>query len=86
MLCACSGVAHNYQGLLATRFLLGFFEAAFYPGCVATLSSWYVKEELSLRTAVFYCGSMLSGAFSGLIAAGITDEMDGVLGLRAWKW
>lgn len=29
---------------------------------------------------------MLSGAFSGLIAAGITDGMDGARGLLAWRW
>lgn len=39
-----------------------------------------------MRTGLFYCGSMLSGAFSGLIAAGITGGMDGALGLRAWRW
>lgn len=39
-----------------------------------------------MRTGLFYCGSMLSGAFSGLIAAGITGGMDGARGLRAWRW
>lgn len=39
-----------------------------------------------MRTGLFYCGSMLSGAFSGLIAAGITGNMDGTKGLRAWRW
>lgn len=29
---------------------------------------------------------MLSGAFSGLIAAGITDGLDGARGLLAWRW
>lgn len=33
-----------------------------------------------------YSGSLLSGAFSGLIAAGITENMDHVKGLRAWRW
>lgn len=46
---------------------------------MATLSAWYTSKELSLRTAILYCGSLLSGAFSGLIAAGITDRMDGYL-------
>lgn len=32
ILCACSGIARSYGGLLATRFLLGIVEAAFYPG------------------------------------------------------
>lgn len=86
VLCACSGATHNFAGLLVTRFFLGFVEAAFYPGALATLSSWYVRKELGFRTGLFYSGSMLSGAFSGLISAGITDGMDGVGGLLAWRW
>jgi len=35
---------------------------------------------------MLYSGSLLSGAFSGLIAAGITNGMDGSAGLRAWRW
>ncbi|KZL78731.1 pantothenate transporter liz1 [Colletotrichum tofieldiae] len=86
ILSACSGATQSYGGLLTTRFLLGFVQAAFYPGCVATLSSWYVRKELGVRTGLFYTGSMLSGAFSGLLAAGITTGMDDVRGLLAWRW
>ncbi|KAI1373445.1 major facilitator superfamily domain-containing protein [Hypoxylon crocopeplum] len=86
VICACSGATHSFGGLLACRFFLGFVEAAYYPGVLATLSAWYVRKEMSLRTGIFYCGSMLSGAFSGLIAAGIVDGMDGSRGLRAWRW
>jgi hypothetical protein len=35
---------------------------------------------------MLYSGSLISGAFSGLIAAGITGNMDGTHGLRAWRW
>ncbi|KAI0159938.1 major facilitator superfamily domain-containing protein [Hypoxylon sp. FL1284] len=86
VICACCGATSNFGGLLACRFFLGFVEAAYYPGVLATLSAWYVRKEMSLRTGIFYCGSMLSGAFSGLIAAGIVDGMDGTRGLRAWRW
>lgn len=39
-----------------------------------------------LRTAILYSGSLISGAFSGLIAAAITKNMAGVRGLGAWRW
>jgi len=39
-----------------------------------------------LRTALLYSGSLISGAFSGLIAAGISKGMDNVRGLSAWRW
>ncbi|PLB53912.1 MFS general substrate transporter [Aspergillus steynii IBT 23096] len=86
ILCGVSGAVQNYGGLYWSRFILGFVEAAYFPGCMVTLSAWYTREELSLRTAILYCGSLLAGAFSGLIAAGINDGMDGVKGLLAWRW
>ncbi|KIW14356.1 hypothetical protein PV08_07138 [Exophiala spinifera] len=82
---ATAGV-QNFGGLIAVRFFLGFVEAVYFPGCVFFLSSWYTRKELGFRTAMLYSGSLLSGAFSGLIAAGITDGMDGLHGLRAWRW
>jgi hypothetical protein len=35
---------------------------------------------------MFYSGALISGAFSGLVAAGIKGNMDGTRGLRAWRW
>ncbi|EAL90998.1 hypothetical protein KXW98_002948 [Aspergillus fumigatus] len=78
--------AQNFAGLVMTRFFLGFIEAAYFPGCLYFLSAWYTRKELGFRTAALYSGSLISGAFSGLIAAGITDGMENVKGLRAWRW
>ncbi|KAI4275664.1 MAG: hypothetical protein LQ337_003057 [Flavoplaca oasis] len=83
---AATAAAENFGGLLAIRFFLGFVEAAYFPGCLFFLSSWYTRKELGFRTAILYSGSLLSGAFSGLITAGITGGMDGKRGLRAWRW
>ncbi|KAI9774745.1 MAG: hypothetical protein M1835_005984 [Candelina submexicana] len=81
-----TGSVHSYGSLIACRFLLGFIEAAYFPGCLFYLSSWYTRKELGLRTAILFSGSLISGAFSGLIAAGITGGMDGARNLRAWRW
>lgn len=82
----CTAAAQSYGGLLACRFVLGVVEAAYFPGCLFYLSIWYTREELVLRTALLYSGSLMSGAFAGLISAGITENMDGLHGLRAWRW
>ncbi|CAL5867039.1 uncharacterized protein PFLUO_LOCUS1251 [Penicillium psychrofluorescens] len=82
----CTAAAQNFAGLVVIRFFLGFVEAAYFPGCLYFLSAWYTRKELGFRTAALYSGSLISGAFSGLIAAGITGGMDGVKGLRAWRW
>jgi MFS family permease len=44
-----------------------------------------MPKHLATRLAVFYCASALSGAFSGLLAAGIA-KMSGVGGLEGWRW
>ncbi|KAF1844242.1 pantothenate transporter liz1 [Cucurbitaria berberidis CBS 394.84] len=81
-----TGACQNFAGLVACRFFLGFIEAAYFPGCLFYLSAWYTRKELGLRTAVLYSGSLVSGAFGGLVTAGITGNMDGTHGLRAWRW
>lgn len=81
-----TAACQNFAGLVVCRFFLGFIEAAYFPGCLFYLSAWYTRKELGLRTAVLYSGSLISGAFGGLITAGITSNMDGTQGLRAWRW
>lgn len=34
------GVTHSFGGLVACRFLLGIFEAGFFPGCAYLISMW----------------------------------------------
>lgn len=79
------GVVQNFGGLTAVRFLLGVFEAGFYPGAVYLCTFWYMPKQLATRIAWFYCMSALSGAFSGLLAAAIA-QMDGTGGYRGWRW
>ncbi|KAF5694389.1 nicotinamide mononucleotide permease [Fusarium denticulatum] len=81
----CTGLVQNFGGLMATRVLLGIFEAGFFPGAIYLCSYWYLPKDLSTRVSYFYCASALSGAFSGLLAAGIA-EMDGVGGMEGWRW
>lgn len=59
---------------------------AFFAGILFYLSKWYTKRELSLRMAIFYSGSLVSGAFGNLIAAGILNGLAGQRGYGAWQW
>ncbi|KAM0751874.1 MFS general substrate transporter [Meredithblackwellia eburnea MCA 4105] len=83
---ALTAVTHNFVGALLTRFFLGFVEAAFFPGAVYLLSRWYTKKELGLRTAILFCGSLISNSFGPAMAAGILGTMEGKRGIRAWRW
>ncbi|GAA6039056.1 hypothetical protein JCM8097_000175 [Rhodosporidiobolus ruineniae] len=76
----------NYHQLLAVRIMLGITESPYFPGALFLLSSWYTKKELAFRTAFMYTGSLLSGAFSGFISAGVEAGLDGALGRPSWSW
>ncbi|RXW25280.1 hypothetical protein EST38_g566 [Candolleomyces aberdarensis] len=81
-----TGITHNFVGALLTRFFLGFVEAAFFPGALFLLSKWYKRNELGLRTAILFCGNIISNAFGALMASGILSGMQGKLGHAAWRW
>jgi len=76
----------NAGDIIACRFILGLVEAPFFAGVLFYLSKWYTKGELNLRMSIFYSGSLLSGAFGNLIAAGILHGLAGKNGLSAWQW
>lgn len=76
---------HNSEGLLACRFFLGLMEGGLFPGIVLYLSNFYPRKKLQVRIALFFSASALSGAFSGLLAAGI-QQLDGIGGQRGWQW
>ncbi|KAF3994084.1 hypothetical protein FT663_00104 [Candidozyma haemuli var. vulneris] len=79
------GTVQNYAQLMATRALLGLFEAALFPGISYMLSMYYRKNELLFRQAIFVSAASMAGAFSGLLAAAISN-MDGVGGYEGWRW
>ncbi|KAF5381185.1 hypothetical protein D9757_007894 [Collybiopsis confluens] len=81
-----TGVTHSYGGIVATRLFIGIPEAAFYPGVIYLMSRWYTKKELAFRSAILYGGLLISNAFGSLMAAGILANMEGKLGIRAWRW
>lgn len=86
ILSGATASTHSFTALATVRFLLGFVEAPFFPGALFLLSSWYTKKELATRMSILYSGSLLSGAFGGLSAAAIEEQMRGVLGFESWRW
>ncbi|OJA12880.1 hypothetical protein AZE42_02909 [Rhizopogon vesiculosus] len=83
---ALTGATHNFAGIIACRVFIGLPEAAFYPGSIYLLSRWYTRKELAFRSAILYAGLLMSNAFGSLIAAGILSNMQGKLGIAAWRW
>jgi MFS family permease len=68
------------------RFLLGFFEAGFFPGVLLYLTYWYPQSHRSRITGYFFCAIALANMLGGPLSTSIMDGMDGVAGLRGWQW
>jgi len=85
-LSAVMAVSKNYATMLAFRFILGCIESGFFPGVLFVMSCWYKKEEVGKRFSIFYSAAVLSGAFGGLLAGGITGHMNNAHGIAGWRW
>lgn len=83
---AAQAAVHNFSGLVAARFMLGFAEAPFFAGAVFLMSSWYTRAELAHRISRFYAGSALANAFGGLLGAGCLGNLHNVHGISGWRW
>ncbi|CBF78114.1 putative MFS transporter [Aspergillus nidulans FGSC A4] len=80
-----TGITQNYGGLIACRLLLGVVEAGLFPGLMTYLTLFYSKHEIALRTGYLFSSAALAGACGGLLAYAI-GFMDGVSGLKGWRW
>lgn len=52
MVSTLSGVTHNFAGMVATRFFLGFVEAAFLPGALMVSLSTTFLNRLAILTTI----------------------------------
>jgi MFS family permease len=68
-----------------TRFLLGAFEAGFFPGVLLYLTYWFPREYRARIVATFMCAIPIS-VFLGSPISGLLLQMDGIWGLRGWQW
>ncbi|KVA19409.1 MFS transporter [Burkholderia ubonensis] len=70
----------------ALRFLLGVFEAGFFPGIVLYLTWWFPANRRAAAISVFFAGVAVAGVLGGLMSGWIMRDMAGVLGLYGWQW
>ena len=55
------------------------------PGGQFIMASFYKRDEMAMRTAVFYFGNYLATGTGSLIAAGAL-RLAGESGLAGWQW
>ncbi|KAI4692535.1 hypothetical protein J4E81_006950 [Alternaria sp. BMP 2799] len=70
ILCGMAG-ASSFAGLMATRFLLGAFEAAVAPAFIAVVQMWYKRGEQTNRNAAWYAMLGMVNILGSLLCYGL---------------
>ncbi|KAF2733369.1 allantoate permease-like protein [Polyplosphaeria fusca] len=70
ILCGMTG-AKSFGGLMATRFLLGAFEAAVAPAFIAIVQMWYRRSEQTNRNASWYAMLGVVNILGSLLTYGL---------------
>jgi sugar phosphate permease len=68
------------------RFLLGVFEAGFFPGVLLYLTYWYPNARRGRIIALFMTATTIAGVIAGPLSGGIMKYMDGMNGWAGWQW
>ncbi len=68
------------------RFLLGVFEAGFYPGIILYLTYWFPSDRRAKAFGMFMSASAFAGVIGGPLAGTIMTTMHGVNGWSGWQW
>jgi len=68
------------------RFLLGVFEAGFFPGVIYFLTKWYPSSRRGAVLSMFMLGMPISGVLGGPIAGWALNSLDGINGWEGWQW
>ncbi|MBO3273832.1 MFS transporter [Pseudomonas schmalbachii] len=68
------------------RFLLGLFEAGFFPGIILYLTFWYPPARRA-RVLAFFCTAQVAAAFiTSPVSGWILKNMHGLHGWEGWQW
>ena len=68
------------------RFLLGVFEAGFFPGIILYLTFWYPSARRGQMIAIFMTATTVASVIAGPLCGGIMKYLDGANGLAGWQW
>ncbi|KAH7376769.1 major facilitator superfamily domain-containing protein [Plectosphaerella cucumerina] len=79
---ACMGACSSFGGLMATRFLLGLFEAACLPLFSVITSQWYRRAEQPMRVAAWYGTNGIATMFAAAVSYGL-GQINGAL--ASWR-
>lgn len=84
--CALMSLVTTPAAFYALRFLLGAFEAGFFPGVILYLTLWFPSDRRAKVFGIFMSSVALSGVFGGPLAGVIMSALHTHLGLSGWQW
>ena len=68
------------------RFLLGVFEAGFFPGVILYFTYWYPSVRRGQVIAIFMSATTIVSLIAGPLCGSILKYFDGLAGLHGWQW
>jgi MFS family permease len=68
------------------RFLLGAFEAGFFPGVILYFTYWYPSVRRCQVIAIFMSATTIVSVIAGPTCGAILKYFDGLIGLHGWQW
>ncbi|EPE04002.1 mfs general substrate transporter [Ophiostoma piceae UAMH 11346] len=76
----------SHKQLYPLRFFIGLLEGSCFVGVQYVLGSWYKKNEIGKRTAIFACAAYVGTMISGYLQSAAIATLDGKNGLEGWRW
>lgn len=83
---ACTMFVSTPTQFYVVRFLLGLFEAGFFPGIILYLTYWYPSSRRGAVTGQFMFAIPVAGIIGGPLSGFIMKSMSGVGGYDGWQW
>ena len=86
LISACMAFIQTPWMFYGLRFLLGMFEAGFFPGAILYLTFWFPGAYRGRMIALFASATAIAGLIGGPLSGWIMSDMAGFVGLRGWQW
>jgi MFS family permease len=86
IVCVCMMFVTTPAMFYCLRFLMGVFEAGFYPGIILFLTYWFPSERRAQAFGIFMSASGIAGVVGGPLAGLVMNGLHGVAGWSGWQW
>ena len=83
---ACMMFVKTPMQFYIARFLLGVFEAGFFPGIILYLTFWYPSGRRGRIIALFMSAIAIAGIIGGPLSGWIMNDLAGTNGWKGWQW